>query len=549
MKNKKKIIIAVLFILAVIALGVWSFQRNSFSKSILRIEILGPDAIEAGQKVDYILKYKNNSDITLTNPRLIFEYPKSSLVEGGKLRVERQLDDIYPGKEEAITFSARILGQENDSKKAQAWIEFQPKNLKAKYEVSTSQTAIVKFSPLTFELDLPSRLETNKDFSFSLNYFSNIDYPLSQLRVKIDYPAGFEFVGSQPAAVENNEWLLPVLNKAEGGRIVVTGRINGSIGEQKDFKASLGLWQEGEFVLLKETTKGVAMTKPMIYVSQLVNGSNDYIASLGESLHYEIFFKNIGQSSFENLFLVVNLEGETFDLNTLRAFGATYHQGDNSLIWDWKKNSQLRLLGADEEGKIEFWVDLKDDPASSASRNISVKNSVDLSPAREEFSLKVNTKLILDQKIFFNDGSFGTNGSLPLQVGQATAFTITWQAKNFYNDLTGVKVKAILSPGISLTGQLMPRDAKFVFDSQSREIIWDVGDLSADSSGASQSFSFQVSITPSPSQRGQAPSILDSIEISGDDIWTQERVSVQMPGLNTGILNDAGFIQGQGIVQ
>ena len=95
----------------------------------------------------------------------------------------------------------------------------------------------------------------------------------------------------------------------------------------------------------------------------------------------------------------------------------------------------------------------------------------------------------------------------------------------------------------------MPRDAKFVFDSQSREIIWDVGDLSADSSGASQSFSFQVSITPSPSQRGQAPSILDSIEISGDDIWTQERVSVQMPGLNTGILNDAGFIQGQGIVQ
>ncbi|MDP2930340.1 MAG: hypothetical protein Q8N56_01905, partial [bacterium] len=542
MKNKKIVFTIIAIVLVMAAIGIWSFQKNSFSKSVLRIEILGPDTIEAGQKVDYILKYKNNSDIILTNPRLTFEYPDSSLIEGGKLRVERQLDDIYPGKEEAITFSARILGRENDSKKAQAWIEFQPKNLKAKYEVSTSQTAIIKFSPLTFELDLPSRLEAEKNFSFSLNYFSNIDYPLSQLRVKIDYPAGFEFVSSQPAAIEKNEWALPVLNKAEGGRIIITGRIKGDIGEQKNFKASLGLWQEGNFVLLKETTKGVAMIEPMIYLSQLVNGSNNYVANLGESLHYEVFFKNIGQSAFENLFLIVNLTGDIFDLNTLRASGATYHQGDNSLVWDWKKNAQLQFLGADEESKVEFWVGLKDDPTNSTRENLVVKNSVDLSPAREEFSLKVNTKLALDQKIFFNDGVFGKSGSLPPQVGQPTAFTITWQAKNLYNDLSNVRVKAVLSPGISLTGQLMPRDAKFVFDSQSREIIWDVGDLVADSSGAGQSFSFQVSLTPGSSQSGQAPPIIDSVEISGDDIWTQERVSIKTPGLNTNLLNDVGFI-------
>ncbi len=547
--NKKYLIAIFSIIFILMAVGFWYFQRNVFSKEILKLEILGPDTIEAGQKIDYVLKYKNNGDIALINPKLVFEYPENSLTEENKERVEKTLEDIYPGEEKSLVFSARILGQEGEVKKAQARIEFQLRNLKAGYEVATSQSALIKFSPLTFELDLPSRLETEKDFSFSLNYFSNIDYPLSQLRVKMEYPSGFEFIESRPSAIEQNEWQLPVLNKAEGGRIVVSGRIKGDVGEQKTFKASLGLWQTDNFIPLKETAKAVQIARPMIYLSQLVNGSSEYVANPGEMLHYEIFFKNIGETPFENLFLVVNLESELFDLETVRATNASHRAGDKAIIWDWKKNSQLRFLPENEEGKMEFWVELKDSVLSLAGKNLVLKNNVDLSPVREEFSIKANSKLVLEQKAYFEDEVFGNSGSLPPQVGQATTFTITWKVKNLYNDVSGVKVKAVLPTGLSLTGQLFPRDAKFVYDSISREIIWEVGDIAAGAADSGPNFSFQASLTPSVSDRGQAAKIIGPATVNAEDDWTQKSVSGQANEITTSSLSDIGFDSQRGIVQ
>ncbi|OHA61719.1 MAG: hypothetical protein A2117_00795 [Candidatus Wildermuthbacteria bacterium GWA2_46_15] len=547
----KKFIYSILaFVLILAAFGFWYFQRNIFSKEVLKLDILGPDTVEVGQKVDYTLKYKNNGEITLTNAKLTFEYPEESLVEEGKRRFEKSLNDIYPGEEKTMTLSARILGQENELKIAKAWLEFQPKNLKARYEVLTSMTSVIKFSPLTFDLDLSSRVETDKDFSFSLNYFSNIDYPLSQLRVKIEYPPGFEFVDSTPQALEKNEWLVASLNKAQGGRIKVSGRIKGDVGEQKVFKANLGLWQEGNFVLLKEATKGVEIIKPTIYLSQLVNSSPDYSASAGDSLHYEIFFKNIGGSSFENLFLVVGLDGNFFDLNSLRAPETTnYHQGDNSLIWDWKKNPQLRFLGEGEEGKAEFWINLKDElPITEANnKNLVLKDSVSLSPAREEFTVKVNSKLVLEQKGYFSEGTFNNSGFYPPKIDQRTTFTAVWGLKNFYNDLRNVKIKAVLPPGTSLTGQLLPRESNFLFDSQSREIVWEIGEVSAGSTGPS--LSFQVALTPNSSQIGSPAEIVGLVTVFGDDAWTQETITGTAPSLDTNSLSDANFIRGQGIVQ
>ena len=547
----KKFIYSILaFVLIMAAFGFWYFQRNIFSKEVLKLDILGPDTVEVGQKVDYTLKYKNNGEITLTNAKLTFEYPEESLVEEGKRRFEKSLNDIYPGEEKTMTLSARILGQENELKIAKAWLEFQPKNLKARYEVLTSMTSVIKFSPLTFDLDLSSRVETDKDFSFSLNYFSNIDYPLSQLRVKIEYPPGFEFVDSTPQALEKNEWLVASLNKAQGGRIKVSGRIKGDVGEQKVFKANLGLWQEGNFVLLKEATKGVEIIKPTIYLSQLVNSSPDYSASAGDSLHYEIFFKNIGGSSFENLFLVVGLDGNFFDLNSLRAPETTnYHQGDNSLIWDWKKNPQLRFLGEGEEGKAEFWINLKDElPITEANnKNLVLKDSVSLSPAREEFTVKVNSKLVLEQKGYFSEGTFNNSGFYPPKIDQRTTFTAVWGLKNFYNDLRNVKIKAVLPLGTSLTGQLLPRESNFLFDSQSREIVWEIGEVSAGSTGPS--LSFQVALTPNSSQIGSPAEIVGLVTVFGDDAWTQETITGTAPSLDTNSLSDANFIRGQGIVQ
>ena len=197
MRNK---IILIAIGIAVVAgiVGFWYYQKNIYSKEILKLEILGPDQAELGQEIEYTVKYKNNGNIRLEEPSLVFEYPKYSLLqEGEALRKEIILEDIYPGQEQTFNFKARLLGREGELKKARAWLNYQPKNLKARYESETSHTTQITSVPLTLEFDLPSKIDSGKEVNFKLNYFSNADYHVPQI-VNLGYIYQPEFEDRMP---------------------------------------------------------------------------------------------------------------------------------------------------------------------------------------------------------------------------------------------------------------------------------------------------------------------------------------------------------------
>ena len=519
---RKIIIISIIVIFLVLGgLGFWYWNQNPYSKEILKVEILGPAEADFAEEIEYTVKYKNNGNVRLEEPRLIFEYPENTIAGGTFIRRREigpeELGDIYPGDEKTYAFKGRLFGKEGDLKTAKAWISYQPKNLSARYESKTSFTTKIKTIALTFDFDLPSRIEANKDFEFSINYYSILDYPLSDLTVKADYPDGFEFIRSDPDSLSKNEWDIAILNKAEGGRVDIKGKIAAELGEHKVFKASLGFWRDGEFILLKEITKGVEITEPSISIFQEINNQTDYTASLGNMLHYEVYFRNIGEEPFKNLFLVVRLDGAGFDFDSIKAPSGQFEPGDNTIVWDGKNISKLNFLEQGEEGKIEFWVELKDDWAisNSAQKNAFIKNTVLISKMKEEFETKVNSKLVLEQK---------TLASRELEAGKETIYTINWQAKNYLNDVKNVKVRAVLPPNVRLTGEISPEEqsSNFTFDSQSREIVWMVGDMEAGKGVISDSpvISFEIAVIPSPAQKGSKAVLIESGKITGEDIWT-----------------------------
>ncbi len=534
--------------------GFYYWQKNIYSKEVLKLEILGPEEAEIYQEIEYIVKYKNNGQVRLEEPRLIFEYPKYSIVEEEVLRKEISLEDIYPGEERVVPFKARLFGKEGDALTAKATLSYRPKNLKARYESTTTFTTVIKSVPLNFEFDLPSKTESGKEFKFRLNYFSNIDYPLSNLRCKIEYPLGFEFIESTPLSLEKIEWEIPPLNKAEGGRIEIVARLRGEVGEQKIFQAELGTWQEGEFVLLKKAVKGVEIIKPALYITQQINGNPEHIANPGDSLHYEIFFKNIGEETLIDLSLVTTLTGNAYDLETLRAPDGEYELGDNSILWEWRRAGDLQFLNVQEEGKVEFWVKLKEEwEISSLEGKEVIKNKIYLSQVREEFVNKVNSKLVVTQKGYFEDEVFGSSGPIPPKVGERTTYTIMWQVKNYYNDVKNVKVKATLPKNVKLTGKIFPEEEteKFTFDSQSREIVWNIGELKVAQGilSPAPNIAFQIALTPDNAQIGQTPEIIGQAKIEGEDSWTKETLRQTASNINTTLPDDKTITEEMGRVQ
>ena len=541
--------------------GFWYYQNNFYSKEAVKLEILGPESADLAEEVEYIVKYKNNGNVRVEEPELIFEYPENSIIENEKQREilgpEDLGESIYPGEEKIFRFKARLLGKEGDAKVARAWLTYIPKNLQAKYESQTSFTTIIDKVPLTFEFDFPSKIEAGKESKFRLNYFSNIDYPVSGLRIKTLYPSGFEFISSAPKAIEKTEWDIGVLSKAQGGKIEIFGEVFGDPNERKLLQADLGIWQNGEFILLKQIFQSIEIVEPSLFISQQINGSPEYIASPGSLLHYEIFFKNIGKDLLTDLFLVVKLRGQAYDFGTLRSNTGSFEPGDNSIIFDWRKVPKLKFLDAQEEGTVEFWIELKErwDIEKGQDRNLVVEDNVILSQARKDFETKVNTILEFAQKGYYQDEVFGNSGPIPPIPGESTTYTIMWQVGDYYNDIENIKAKAILPEKVELTGEIFPEDQKekFAFDSVSREIVWDVGDLLFDESfnqSAAPNIAFQVAFTPDESFADSAAEIIGEAEITGEDVWTEQILSVKCSGIRADLSStDTRAVEGQGDVQ
>ena len=539
-------------------LGFWSYRNNIFSKEVLKLEILGADTIKMGDEIEYTVKYKNNGNSVLQEPRLIFELPEYSLTEDGKTRFTQDLKDIYPGDEDFVKFKTRLLGSENNLAIAKAWLSYMPKNLIVRFESYTTFSVKINSVPITLDFDLPSKVERGKEIQYSLNYFSNIDYPLENLSVKIDSITGFQLESSIPLSLDKSEWKIPTLNKAQGGRITVNGRITGDPGQSLNFAARLGMWRDGVFVLIKDTNKAVSIVEPLIFMSQRINGYPNYVASPGEKLHYEIFFRNIGSTPFDNLFLLTKLDGQAIDMQSIKSLTGEVRANDRLIAWDYKQVPELRYLAPQQEGKVEFDVQLKNNwtQSDSENNNTIIKNKVDISQISNEFQTKVNSKLEVLQKGYYSSQAGIINsGPIPPTAGVETTYTITWEIKNYFNDIKNIKIRAILPQNVRLTGKISPENefSNFSFDNNSREIVWNISGGATITAGTgvvsnAPSISFQVSLTPDNFQKGNTVPLIGEASISAEDQFTGAVTQGNALLINTSLSDDQSG-SGGGIVQ
>ncbi|MGA2418104.1 MAG: hypothetical protein ABSF55_02610 [Candidatus Staskawiczbacteria bacterium] len=552
--SKKTIFITLLSVIVVGFVVYWIYMQSMFSKEILRLEILGPDTAKVGDEIEYDVKYKNNGNFVLQNPTLIFDMPDNSLTEDGKTRITQSLNDIYPGDEEIVKIKTRLLGKEGDFKTAKASLSYMPKNLTARYESDTTFTTKIDTVPVTLDFDLPTKVEKGKDLQYSINYFSNIDYPLENLSIKVAPVAGFDFKSSDPASLDNSEWKLQTLNKAQGGRISISGNVSADTNQNLTFVAQLGMWQNGNFIVIKEASQDVQIIQPLLSISQQVNGFGSYVASPGETLHYQIFFTNIGSTPFDNLFMVAKLDSSALDMSTIQADEGQVQPNDNMIVWDRSQVSQLSHLDVQQEGEVDFSVKVKSDwsaPGTDASNTV-ITDEINISQITQKFTIKVNSGLVISQTGFYKNSDIENSGPIPPKTGKATTYTITWDIKNYFSNTKNVKVKATLPQNVSLTGKIMPTDesSNFSFDSASREIVWSAGDILAGTgvSGDPVSLSFQISLTPDSSQKGAVAPLIGQVQISGENQFTNTTITAQDSGVDTSLPDDFAD-SGGGIVQ
>lgn len=525
----KNILIIIFSVLAVIILGFWWWQSTSYSKEVLKLEILGPKDVTVGESMEYIVRLKNNGNVRLEEPELIFEYPNGAIISTEKILMynsEKLGGNIYPGQERTFKFGARLLGQEGNIKIAKATLSFKPKDLNVRNEVYTEFLTTIKNVPISLDFNLPSKVTSmDKAFSFSINYASEVSYSLKDLSIFIDYPKDFEFLYSNPKALDEKQWDVSNLNQYESGKIEISGITKSDT--QSAFTVKMGIWNNNEFVVLKEITEWLKVEAPSLYVTQKVNNVYDYVAKKGDSLHYEISFRNIGEEPLRDLILISKLDGSLFNLDTVNAPSAKYTKGDNSLLFESKSFPKLAYLDVDEVGTIEFWVDLKSDITQSvlSQTNQKVKNVISVGGAKEEFITKVETELAAKQYVDTTNKFMQSSGPYPLQVNKTSKLTIVWEVLNSFNDVGSATMRAIIPENGTFIKEESHAEKGLVFNEETSELVWDIGSVSAGTGYTKEPIrvAFQIMVSPQMATPGGIL-LIPGAHIAGNDEWAQKRV-------------------------
>jgi hypothetical protein len=106
-------------------------------------------------------------------------------------------------------------------------------------------------------------------------------------------------------------------------------------------------------------------------------------------------------------------------------------------------------------------------------------------------------------------------GPLPPQVGEMTKLWIGLRLGPTTADLSNVRVRIKLAPGVLVTG----RDALVdggSFTETDTELIWNLGYMPTDSDGAGASF--EIQLTPNKSQKGSVPVLVESVVAEAVDV-------------------------------
>jgi hypothetical protein len=592
--NKFFLISIVFFILAV-ALAIFMFFGgfNTISSNNVDIKIVGPSSVSSGEELDLSLSVVNGNRVDLQNVKLTISYPantKNTTAANAPLSLDQfALDSIPAGQAKNQSVRAILFGQKDSIQTITLRLEYTVVGSNAVFSKQKDYTVSISSSPLLLNVTYPQEVNSGQDVTLSVNLTSNSGTAISGTLVKVLYPYGFTYESSniKPArnltlsdslstttdatiATSTNSavgamWSLGDLKNGDNKTLTITGILVGQDMEDRSFDVSVGVpaipGQLNFINPLAEQLATVGIRKSFFNLS-IVNGSNggQNFGDLSQPISLSLQFQNTLPDKVVDNHISLQFSGNVFDPSKVSAGnGGFYSSVDNSILWNKNTTNLLSTISPGDSGSVSFSltpVANQSQPIKNPHIDISATMSgsrtglqaVDVS-STQNLTFKFVSILGLSARSYRVVGPFDNTGPVPPKANTESTYTITWTLTNTANDLSGATVSATLPVGIVWKSQTSPASEHISYNTDSRVIIWSVGDISAGTgfTYSPRAVSFQVGLTPSLTQVGQPVDLLPSSQVSATDTYVNSTVSASAGDVTTRYF-DPGFVGGNEMV-
>ncbi|PLX28252.1 hypothetical protein C0581_02860 [Candidatus Parcubacteria bacterium] len=156
----------------------------------------------------------------------------------------------------------------------------------------------------------------------------------------------------------------------------------------------------------------------------------------------------------------------------------------------------------------------------------------------ESSHIAIGTQLLVTNELryYTNEGDQLGRGPLPLQVGKETKYWAMAQITNTTSRVENVSYSASLPSHVSWTGKTsVTHGADVSYNPATRVVSWSLSGLPAHTTAG---IYFELSITPSDSQRGTSPILLQNMSLSTTDSYIGTPITRSSPNLDTSIPTD-----------
>ncbi|MBU3922763.1 hypothetical protein KJ684_00800 [Patescibacteria group bacterium] len=560
-KNLPKTLIIVFVVLILMFIGAILWGQNSFSKSKVSINVEISKDIASGDEVEFKIKYENNNRVNLNDANLIIAYPTGTFDINGKelFQEARNIGTINRKSNGEETFKARFVGQKGDIKNLSIKLDYLPQNISSRFENSSSARIEINSTLIEINIEGSEKAVNGQDVNYVIEYENKSEQDFFNLRIEIDYSSDFELKESNPEPI-NGVWEIESLEVGEKGIIDLIGVLQGLEMENKILKTTIGKQENGKFIQYSQAEFVTQISpSPILLNIKARNHDDDCILNIGQSISYDVEFKNNTDVALRELILKVYLDSRAFDFKTVENNKGFFDSRDNSIIWSGADVSELNLLEPNQSGKLSFSINLmrsipifnNNDKnfeliAISEIQTLTIPEKFSVSELRftDKLTCKLNSTLDLITEVYYYEPEAGiiNQGPIPPSVGQLTNYTVHWQIVNTSNDIENVRVSAFLPQGIEWSNFYLNDNSNtnVQYNERTKEVVWEIPYISSGTGIFKEWYElvFQIGLRPSVNQIATMPILINESSIEGKDNFTQNILKDFTPAVSTSLPDD-----------
>ena len=567
---KKFFIFSIIFF--IFALGYASYiffaKSNTVSNDNIDISVLSNAFTAGGEEYPLLLEIVNRNNSPLELVDLVVEYPKSSRgsLSQDNEHIRLSLGTIPAGGIKNENVKIVLFGEQGSMRQIRISIEYRVEGSNAIFVKDKLYDVSINSTPINLSINAPLEASSNQDIPLEVKATLNSTKSVSKILLKVDYPIGFQFVKSTPMpSLGNNVWNLGDLAPGAEHKISILGKmIDVFDGEEKVFRVWSGSQSPSDKSLIGVVFNSlehiVLVKKSLIEAKLLINGvyQREYAIDTKTPIQGQIQWTNNLETKINDFEIRAKISGNAVNRKTISAGQGFYNSSQDLIIWDKNSQSKFAEINPGDSGDVSFSLSplslfsasggIMSSPSINievfvSSRQIQSGGIVTELNNKESKTIRIISDVGLSTKALYYSGFFTNSGPIPPKIEQKTTYTVVWSVSNTANNISKTQVRSTLPPWMHFAGAFSPGIEDLTYDASKKEIVWNIGTIPRGTgiTEADREVSFQIEFTPSLSQVGTTPIIINNTILTGHDDFANVDVRVNKASLDTRLQNDPIF--------